>query len=198
MRRRRSWPRLAFSRERPAAAGHENAGQENTDRFNQLIMPHLDNAYRYARFLSRDGSVAEDVVQDAFVKALKAMDQCRGDPRAWLFTIVRNCHHDWARTNARYHAIAASSDLEAGALASTDTLQQREEIAHVRQTIESLPEPFREALVLRELEELSYRDIAEVTGAPIGTVMSRLARARQMLAVLLLDGDSPVRKDEPA
>lgn len=189
MRRRSSWPRLAFSRERPV-----DPGQESADRFSRLILPHLDNAYRYARFLSRDSTIAEDVVQDAFVKAFKAIAQCHGDPRAWLFAIVRNCHHDWARANARYHAADPASELDAWAQVTAHTLQQRDEIDHLRHTIESLPEPFREALVLRELEEMSYRDIAEVTGAPIGTVMSRLARARQMLTALLLDGDSPVRK----
>lgn len=186
--RRSSWPRLAFSRERPVDTGHEGA-----DSFSRLILPHLDNAYRYARFLSRDSSTAEDVVQEAFVKAFKAIDQCHGDPRAWLFTIVRNCHHDWVRANARLHAVDPASELDAWAQVTEHRLQQREEADHLRHTIESLPEPFREALVLRELEEMSYRDIAEVTGAPIGTVMSRLARARQMLTVLLLDSDAPAQ-----
>ena len=194
MRHRPSWPRLAFSREVPADSRRANAGQEAADRFAQLILPHLDSAYRYARFLSRDSTIAEDVVQDAFVRALKAISQCHGDPRAWLFTIVRNCHHDRARVNARYHLVDPLSELDAWAPVTEHSLEQRDEANHLRHTIESLPEPFRGALVLRELEEMSYREIAEVTSAPIGTVMSRLARARQMLTVLLLDDDSPHRK----
>lgn len=185
--RRSPWLGLTFSRERSRDDQH---GQ--TARFASLILPHLDSAWRYARFLCRDDSAAEDIVQDAFERALKAIDQCHGDPRAWLFTILRNCHHDWARTHAR--AASTGSDDELAVLAAPDDQHKLAEMADLRQMIEALPEPFREALVLRELEELTYRDIAAVTAAPIGTVMSRLARARQMLGVLLRDGDAPERK----
>lgn len=178
---------LTFSRERLRDPQEGGAA-----RFAALILPHLDNAWRYARFLSRDDSAAEDIVQDAFVRALKAIDQCRGDPRAWLFAILRNCHHDWARAHAQ--AMITGSDDELAELAAPDDQHNLAEMADLRLTIEALPEPFREALVLRELEEMPYRDIAAVTGAPIGTVMSRLARARQMLGVLLRDGDTPDRK----
>ncbi|WP_421853173.1 sigma-70 family RNA polymerase sigma factor [Novosphingobium sp.] len=178
---------LTFSRDRPRDAGHGQAA-----RFASLILPHLDSAWRYARFLCRDDGAAEDIVQDAFERALKAIDQCRGDPRAWLFAILRNCHHDWARAHAR--VTSTGSDDELAELAAPDDQHKLAEMADLRQMIEALPEPFREALVLRELEELPYRDIAAVTGAPIGTVMSRLARARQMLSVLLRDGDTPDRK----
>lgn len=185
--RRSPWLGLAFSRDRP-----HDPGQGGADRFAKLILPHLDSAWRYARFLCRDDSVAEDVVQDAFVRALKAIDQCHGDPRAWLFAILRNCHHDWARANSRTTTTGTEDEL--AELAAPDDQHQRAEIADLRQMIEALPEPFREALVLRELEDLPYRDIAAVTGAPIGTVMSRLARARQMLGALLRDDDAPDRK----
>ncbi|GEN98176.1 hypothetical protein NSE01_00090 [Novosphingobium sediminis] len=131
-------------------------------------------------------------MQDAFERALKAIDQCRGDPRAWLFAILRNCHHDWARAHAR--AATNGSDDELAEFAAPDDQHSLAEMADLRQMIEALPEPFREALVLRELEELTYRDIAAVTSAPIGTVMSRLARARQMLGVLLRDEGTPDKK----
>lgn len=185
-RRRTSWLGLAFS-------GNRSRDQlkDGADRFSQLILPHLDSAWRYARFLCRDDAVAEDIVQDAFVRALKAIDQCHGNPRAWLFAILRNCHHDWIRANARLPTIALDETAE---LVALDNLQLSAEAADLRHMIEGLPEPFREALVLRELEELSYREIAEVSGAPIGTVMSRLARARHMLGVLLRDDDTPERK----
>ncbi|WP_421839456.1 sigma-70 family RNA polymerase sigma factor [Novosphingobium sp.] len=185
--RRSPWLTLTFSRDRPRDAGHGQAA-----RFASLILPHLDSAWRYARFLCRDDGAAEDIVQDAFERALKAIDQCRGDSRAWLFAILRNCHHDWARAHTR--AASTGSDDELAELAAPDDQHKLAEMAELRQMIEALPEPFREALVLRELEELPYRDIAAVTEAPIGTVMSRLARARQMLGVLLLDGDTPDRK----
>ncbi len=190
-RRHSSWLRLAFSRDRSG-----DRGKGSADRFTLLVLPHLDGAWRYARFLCRDHNVAEDVVQDAFVRALKAIDQCRGDPRAWLFAILRNCHHDWARANARM-PLNETHDESLELMASDDP-HLHAEISDLRRMIEGLPEPFREALVLRELEELTYRDIAEVTGAPIGTVMSRLARARQMLGALLRDVDPTQLKREQA
>lgn len=161
-----------------------------------MLLPHLDAAYGYARYLAHDDAVAEDVVQDAFVRALKAIDQCRGAPKAWLLAIVRNCFLDWTRTNGIQAPI---SDLPEVADPETPelVLERSKMVATVREVIECLPEPFRSVVVLRELEQLSYRDIAEVTGTPIGTVMSRLARARQMLAVMLLDGE-PARKEKLA
>lgn len=185
--RRSPWLGLTFSRDRP-----QSAGRGQSARFASLILPHLDSAWRYARYLCRDDGAAEDIVQDAFERALKAIDQCRGDPRAWLFAILRNCHHDWARAHAR--AEVNGSDDELAEFAAPDDQHSLAEMADLRQMIEALPEPFREALVLRELEELTYRDIAAVTGAPIGTVMSRLARARQMLGVLLRDEGTPDKK----
>ncbi|WP_147157579.1 sigma-70 family RNA polymerase sigma factor [Novosphingobium sediminis] len=185
--RRSPWLGLTFSRDRP-----QSAGQGQSARFASLILPHLDSAWRYARYLCRDDGPAEDIVQDAFERALKAIDQCRGDPRAWLFAILRNCHHDWARAHAR--AATNGSDDELAEFAAPDDQHSLAEMADLRQMIEALPEPFREALVLRELEELTYRDIAAVTSAPIGTVMSRLARARQMLGVLLRDEGTPDKK----
>lgn len=185
------WPRLVSSRSRGAPDEDARAA-----RFRAMLLPHLDAAYGYARYLARDDAAAEDIVQDAFVRALKAIDQCRGAPKAWLLAIVRNCFLDWTRTNGMHAPIG---DLPEAADPETPelVLERSNMAATVRQVVECLPEPFRSVIVLRELEQLSYRDIAEVTGAPIGTVMSRLARARQMLAAMLLDGD-PMQKEKLA
>ena len=168
----------------------EDAGLDPADqeRFRRLVLPHMDSAYNFARFLCRDASLAEDLVQDAFMRAFRGFRGFRGEnSRAWLFAIVRSSHLTWARSQgARLQAVPA--DIEQTP-AEDDTpeaaLLRQGEVAIVRTAIAALPEPFRETLVLRELEELSYREIAEVTSAPIGTVMSRLARARQMLLAAL-------------
>lgn len=160
------------------------------DRFARLILPHMDAAYSFARYLVRDGSAAEDIVQEAFLRSFRAIQSCRGNEKAWLFAIVRNCFHDWVRVHAQ---MPSTGPAEFATLTAADDpeaiIEQRDMQLTVRETVEALPEPFREALVLRELEELSYREIASLTGAPIGTVMSRLARARQMLSTLLLARD---------
>jgi len=158
-------------------------------RFRSLVLPHLDSAHSFARYLCRDAAGAEDIAQDALLKAFRAFDSYRGgEPKAWLLAIVRNAYFDWARRRRAWETVTVSDpdgvhdapdDPEAGAEAA---LIRRGDAAALRAAIEALPEPFREALVLRDLEELSYKAIAEATGAPIGTVMSRLARARQMLA----------------
>lgn len=162
-------------------------------RFRTMLLPHLDAAYGYARYLARNDAAAEDIVQDAFLRALKAIDQCRSAPKAWLLAIVRNCFLDWTRTNGGHTPI---SDLPEPTDPETPdlVLERSNMAATVRQVIECLPEPFRSTIVLRELEALSYREIADVTGTPIGTVMSRLARARQMLEAMLLDGEPAQRE----
>ncbi|MFA5989869.1 MAG: sigma-70 family RNA polymerase sigma factor [Sphingomonas sp.] len=183
------WPKLAFSRssqlrrqptnEDPAAA-----------LFRQQVLPHLDAAYSYARYLARSGTAAEDIVQEAFLRAWKSFATCRGSARPWLLAIVRNCFHDWVRANNQHVAQSDPLDVVSDLTNDSrpeDTLLHAMDIAMLRETIIALPEPFRETLVLRELEELSYREIATLTATPIGTVMSRLARGRDMLATLLLD-----------
>ncbi|MBZ6074730.1 sigma-70 family RNA polymerase sigma factor [Microvirga puerhi] len=169
-------------------------------RFHELMLPHLDAAYNLARYLLRDPVAAEDVAQEAFLRAFRAFEGYRGgDPKAWILAIVRNCCHTWAKASAsdptvslenvggdRGDAPSIAPDSGAGLIDPADspeiTTVRHDEIAAMRALIESLPLPFRETLVLRELEELSYQEIAEATGTPIGTVMSRLARARQLLA----------------
>ena len=183
-------PRLVPARERPEA---------DADRFRRIMLPHMDAAYNYARHLTRDGTAAEDVVQDAFVRALRGFDGWRGDnPKAWLLAIVRNCHLDTVirRQDPLRGAepVEAIDACEAVAAQPQIGLAQRSDAEMLRRTIEGLPEPFREALVLRELEELSYKEIAAITLVPIGTVMSRLARARTMLAALLLPPDEQARE----
>lgn len=188
------WPRLVFSRgqqdEPSGRAGPERAGDDTAVRFRLLVLPHLDVAYGYARYLARDGAAAEDIVQEAFLRAWKGYANCRGNEKSWLLAVVRNCFHDWARANKRF--VVQTDPLEqiaelAGDDEPEEVLLRALDMTMLRDTITSLPEPFRETLVLRELEELSYREIATLTGTPIGTVMSRLARARDMLGKLLLD-----------
>jgi RNA polymerase sigma-70 factor (ECF subfamily) len=152
-------------------------------RFEAQALPHLDAAYNLARWLSRSPADADDIVQDAMLRAFRAFDGFRGgDAKAWLLTIVRNC---WASagkaTRRRGHTpledeklTAPEADPEVRAI-QTGTKRRLDAM------IAALPQEFREVLVLREMEDLSYHEIAEVTGAPIGTVMSRLARARALL-----------------
>jgi RNA polymerase sigma-70 factor (ECF subfamily) len=184
-RRRLTIPRLAFSRAK--AGGDEDIA---AGRFGREILPHLDAAYRYARYLTREDAAAEDVVQEAFLRAFRSFESCRDNGRAWLLTIVRNCHHDLTRANSRYRT-GDETDFEAVDDVTPHTEAERNNAIHyLRRTIEALPEPFREAVVLRELEGLSYREIADMSGVPMGTVMSRLARGRQMLTTMLLDSDT--------
>ena len=200
-------PRLIAGGRTPAspAAGDQAA------RFRAEILPHLDAAYNLARYLVADPAAAEDIVQDAFLRAFRAFDGWRGDnPRAWLFAIVRNCWRDRVGAEIARRQIlvdnAALSEAQAAAVENiadeADTpeasLIRDDEVAGIRRVIASIPEPFREALVLREMESLSYREIATMTEVPIGTVMSRLARAREMLARLLLPHLATDRATDPA
>jgi RNA polymerase sigma factor (sigma-70 family) len=186
----------------PAAAGSAPAAPLTADQaraFREVMLPHLNAAYNLARFLARDQAAAEDIVQTAFLKAYAAFPTWRGDhAKAWLFVIVRNGFLTWARSNRNWSDILAPEE-DGADVADPDapspeiTLIRQHDIERLRAVIESLPEPFREALVLRELEEFSYREIAELTGAPVGTVMSRLARARQTLTRLLMQGPEAAR-----
>ncbi len=155
-------------------------------RFEDLFLPLLDAAYSLARFLARDAAAADDIVQESYLRAFRSFDSYRGgDARSWLLAIVRNCSYDWSKSRRRSTAQPEAdpddfSDVDQPG--PEDLAARSSEIQRVRCMIRGLPEPFRQTLILRELEELSYREIAQITGAPVGTVMSRLARARQMLA----------------
>lgn len=158
---------------------------DRSRRFDAAVMPHLERGYALARWLVRDPSEAEDVVQDACIRALKYIDGWTGDTnRSWFLAIVRNAAYDTlAKRGVRAEVPLDDTDLgcvegtpETSLLAASDrTLLNR--------LVEELPPLFREVIVLREVEELSYRDIATVLDVPVGTVMSRLARARGRLLV---------------
>lgn len=153
-------------------------------------MPHMPAAYNLARWLVRDDRDAEDMVQEACVRALRAFHEFHGeDGRPWMLTIVRNlCYTFLRKRGSSDAAVAFDEQIHAGAtnLPDPEKLQmQLDDIREVRSALEQLPAPFREVLVLREMEGLSYREISNVTGLPAGTVMSRLARGRErMLAIL--------------
>jgi RNA polymerase sigma factor (sigma-70 family) len=174
----------------------------NLARFKQNIVPQLDAAYNFARFLSRDSDVAQDIVQEAFLRAYRSFAGYRGgDARAWIFTIVRNCYHSWLmdrrrkpRLEVNYNGEGDSEELISSIPSDEDTpkamLVRKTEAQTVRLVLNAMPRPFREILVLREIEGLSYHQISDITALPIGTVMSRLARARRAF------GDAWRRKTE--
>jgi RNA polymerase sigma factor (sigma-70 family) len=156
-------------------------------RFEALVMPHLDAAYRFARWLSLSPADADDVVQEAFLRAFRGFDGLRSaDVKVWLFAIVKNCHATARKQQQRhvYVPLPDECDAEGGQamIATTpapeSTSVRRDEKRTLDRLMSFLPEDHREVLVLREIEEMGYRAIADVTNVPIGTVMSRLARAR--------------------
>ena len=156
------------------------------ERFEQVVLPHLDAAYNLARWLIRSPADAEDVVQEACLRALRFFDGFRGgDSRAWLLKIVRNTCYSWVKKNRptelsdEFDETVHSSEV-LGEDAETKLVSHANS-GQVRKALETLPAGFREVLVLREIEELSYKEISDVTGVPMGTVMSSLSRARQRL-----------------
>jgi RNA polymerase sigma factor (sigma-70 family) len=169
--------------------------RECVDDFERVMLPHLDAAYKLARWLVRDPAVAEDVVQEAFLRALKYFASFRGGSgRVWLLQIVRNVSHSHFKAERSRMEVPLGRQM--GAAGEQDigmdvpdpgvgpevTLMHRQELGQVNKALRALPVRLRECVVLRELEELSYKDIALITGVPIGTVMSRLSRARQALS----------------
>ena len=158
--------------------------------FEETVLPHLNAAFNYARWLTRNDGEAEDVVQDACVRAMRFFSSLRDDDaRAWLFTIVRNTWHSRVSRKAN---VAEGTRLDDGqdqrpdsALDPEERLLQQHTVALVRAALEQLPVDFREVIILREIEGLSYKEIAQVAGVPTGTVMSRLARARERLQTIL-------------
>ena len=162
----------------------QSAGFENT------ILPHLDAAYNLARWLVRNGTDAEDLVQEACLRAWKSFAGFRGgDSRSWLLTIVRNTCFTWLRENRRQNlAVEFNEDLHSEDVEVPEAerlLAQRSSRETLEKALQELPAEFREAIVLRELEGLSYKEISEITNVPVGTVMSRLARARARLQISL-------------
>ncbi|MFN2623619.1 MAG: sigma-70 family RNA polymerase sigma factor [Chthoniobacterales bacterium] len=159
-------------------------------RFEQTILPHLDAAYNLARWLTGNEQDARDMVQESFLRAFRFFGSFRGgDPRAWLLTIVRNTVYSWfKRHQTREHVFEANEEMEKFEDVSVNPEQLFERAANielVRGAIAQLPAEFREVIVLREMESLSYKEIADIAGVRIGTVMSRLARGRRQLQIIL-------------
>jgi RNA polymerase sigma factor (sigma-70 family) len=154
--------------------------------FEQEVLPHLDAAYNLARWLTHNTQDAQDVVQEAFVRAFRFFGTFRGgNARAWALRIVRNTCHNWLQQNK---PLQYATEFDENLFGPDPRFPNPEEILlqtatnkMLRQALEALPLKFREILILRELEGMSYNEIAEVTGMPLGTVMSRLARAREGL-----------------
>jgi RNA polymerase sigma factor (sigma-70 family) len=161
-----------------------DAGRQT--RYEQMLLPHLDAAYNLARWLTHDEHDAEDLVQEAYLRALKFFNSFHGDNgKVWLLTIVRNTCYSWLRRN-RPDKLAESFDETVHSAADDlanpqKALLQEEESQLLRDALQELPMEYREVLVLRELEGLTYREIAAVSGIALGTVMSRLARGRERL-----------------
>jgi RNA polymerase sigma-70 factor (ECF subfamily) len=156
-------------------------------RFEQLVLPHLDAGYNLARWLTRDVNDAQDVVQEACLRALKYVGSLNGDSaRAWFLTIVRHAFYDWCKRNrpaelAQDDGSAIDIAVDPNAVDPEQASVRAAESKALADAIAALPLVYREVLILRELEELSYKEIARVADVPIGTVMSRLARARGLL-----------------
>jgi RNA polymerase sigma-70 factor (ECF subfamily) len=167
------------------------AERRRQSRFEAVVLPHLDAGYTLARWLTRNDADAADVVQEACLRAFRYFDGFRdGDAKSWLLKIVRRTCYDWLQRNrpAELVPFEVEDDPDrsvhnppAGTVDADALLQSRSDLRRLDLLIERLPAPLREAIVLRELHELDYRQIAEVTGVPIGTVMSRLHRARAAL-----------------
>jgi len=172
-------------------ASSSNDDPDKARRFREAALPYLDDVYTLARYLLRNPTDAEDAVQECYLRALKHFDGYRGPTmKPWLFAILRNvCHAEYARRATA--AVPSSDDLPEDAnqtplwredqdTPETQILRERD-AATIRRLVDALAEPFRETFILREINNLSYREIADTVGAPVGTVMSRLARARAML-----------------
>jgi RNA polymerase sigma-70 factor, ECF subfamily len=179
-----------------------NDDPDKARRFREAALPYLDDVYTMARYLLRDATDADDAVQECFLRAFKHFDSYRGPAmKPWLFAILRNvCHAEYAR-RAHSPAPGATEDVaenaeqtplwrEAQETPETAMLRERDAGA-IRRLLDALAEPFRETFVLREIQNLSYREIADIAAVPVGTVMSRLARARAMLRSAWLAEQEP-------
>jgi RNA polymerase sigma factor (sigma-70 family) len=173
-----------------AEQGERRLQGADRGRFEQALLPYLGAAYNLARWLVRDDHDAADVVQEAYLRALNSFAGFHGtDGRAWLLAIVRNTCYTWLQRE-RAHGPATAFDeamhgVTADSLSPEAVVLREEDRQSVRQAVEALPVELREVVVLREFEGLSYKEIAAVANVPIGTVMSRLARARERLQVRL-------------
>ena len=158
---------------------------ERRQRFERVVLPHLDAAYNLARWITRNDHDAQDVVQEAALRAFRFLEGLRGEAKPWLLAIVRNSCLSWLQVN-RPADLAGFDDRVVETIASEGDGPETQAMRAldrrmVNEAIAALPAQFREVLVLRELEDMSYKEIARVADVPIGTVMSRLARARRLL-----------------
>jgi RNA polymerase sigma factor (sigma-70 family) len=155
------------------------------ERFEEHVLPHLDAAYNLARWLTRNEHDAQDIVQESYLRAYKFFDSFRaGNARPWLLKIVRNTSYTWLQQNRPRDLsgnVDDELDIESNEPSPEAQLLRSDVAGRVRQALEDLPVEFREVMIMRELEELSYKEIAEIAAIPVGTVMSRLARARKRL-----------------
>ena len=176
--------------------GDTNAELDKARRFRDAALPHLDDVYGLSRYLMRNTADAEDAVQECYLRALRHFDSYRGPAmKPWLLTILRNvCNAEFARRGKQETAAGSSEDTppaeelpmwqEPQANPETTLLRQQDD-ATIRRLVDALPRPFREAIVLREINDLSYQEIAEVAGVPVGTVYSRLSSARKAFTAAL-------------
>ncbi len=160
--------------------------------FEQLILPHRDSAYNFARWLARNDNDAEDIVQEAFLRAFKFFSGYRGgDGKSWLLAIVKNVFYTKFGIRKKFDKIVSiENDPVQIATDSTNPeiiYMQKENTGIIKDAIEKLPVEFREVIILREMEDLSYKEISEILQIPAGTVMSRLARARKILCLMVAD-----------
>jgi len=179
-------------------------GQDKIKRFEDAVMVHLDAAYNLARWLARDDDAARDIAQEACLRALRFFDTFRGgNARPWLLAIVRNSYYTWLEKNRpEAEHVPFEDDLHTETTDGADgggrncfdsierMLQQEDSRRIVNRALDQLPPEFREIIVLRELEDMSYKEIAAIANIPIGTVMSRLSRARRMMLVRLRQDDA--------
>ncbi len=167
-------------------------GPSELKEFERIFLPHMSAAYNLARWLTGSAQDAEDVVQEAYLRAVRFFGGFRGgSSKAWFLTIVRNAGYTWLERSQAHGPTTpfdvAMHDIEDTSQGPETEMLQRATRQDLLEALEALPVEFREALVLRELEGLSYKEIAQVSGVPIGTVMSRLTRARKRLRQILID-----------
>lgn len=165
------------------------APARSADTFERLMLPHLEAAFRLAHAVTRDRTAAQDVVQDSYLKAFQAWGRYRdGNARAWLLTIVRRQAYDWLRRE-RGHGLVDIEEVEIPGQAGTQEsdLIRDQTAGRLRAAVMALPLAFRETVILKDIEDMPYKTIAEIQGVPIGTVMSRLARGRELLRQTLAE-----------
>jgi RNA polymerase sigma factor (sigma-70 family) len=180
-----------------AAVKRISSGDANA-RFKSVVLPHLDDAYALARWLTGSRADSEDVVQDACLRALRGIGNfSNGNARAWVLTIVRRTTYSWLHKNRPaavvlvedFETVNCTRSIELDVETPETALIAQDDATRLEAAIATLPAPLRETLLLREVQELSYREIGEVTGVPIGTVMSRLARARgRIISIMTTSG----------